>query len=50
MKKPDRYSRDLENNQYPSLLRKKRWVLFFLRREQNSSNRFLKKCMCSERR
>lgn len=39
----ERYVRDLERNKYVSLLRKKRWVLFFLRKEQDSSSPVCKK-------
>ncbi len=39
----DKFKRDLEKNSYVSPFRKKRWALFFLRKEQAASNRFLKK-------
>ena len=37
------YKRDIERNTYVSHLKKKRWVLFFLRFEQGSRNRVLRK-------
>lgn len=43
MNKADRYARDLEFNKYVSLFRKKRWVLYFLRKEQDAPNRFVGK-------
>lgn len=43
MNKTDRYARDLKRNKYVSLFRKKRWVLFFLRKEQDAPNRFVRK-------
>lgn len=39
----ERYHRDIERNIYVSLLRKKRWLFFFLRKEQAASSKFLRK-------
>lgn len=37
------FKRDLERNIYCSHLRRKRWVLYYLRKEQNSSNSLIAK-------
>lgn len=39
----ERYRRDIERNIYVSLLRKKRWLLYFLRKEQAASIPVLRK-------
>lgn len=39
----ERYCRDIERNIYVSPLRKKRWLFFFLRKEQATSSPVLRK-------
>lgn len=41
--KTDRYQRDIQQNRYVSRFRKKRWVFFFLRKEQECSVRAVAK-------
>lgn len=39
----ERYSKDIERNIYVSLFRKKRWLLYFLRKEQSAAIPILRK-------